>query len=1189
MSQQHLRDLPSAALDRLEVAVRAFEDAWQQGKRPAIDAALPAPGPERRAVLIELIHVDLECRLRAGQPVRVEHYLKKYSELKADTALVIDFLVKEERFRRAREPQLTVDEYVQRFPALKEALQARWQTEIETVAGSALPNESTRPAAAPPSTCTMEEFVRQLAEMSLMTEEQRRELAGLRSTLPDPTALAGELVRRGWLTRHQSHALLAKRGAALVIGPYVVLDRLGEGGMGQVFKARHQVMKRLVAVKVIRKGILSYGEQVQRFYREIEAVARLSHPNIVLAHDAGRVGDVHFFAMEYVEGTDLARKLREHGPVPVDKACGYIRQAALGLQHAHERGLVHRDIKPSNLLVCPGENGTEVVKILDLGLARIHESNQRRLTQIGEVMGTADYIAPEQATDASQVDIRADIYSLGCTLYHLIAGQPVFVGGSMVDKLRRHQKEEPKPLGKIRALPTGLETVIGKMMAKRPEDRYQTPQETAAALTPFCGQAPAGLVVAAATPIAANVATPVVRPDLAGTAAALPLALPTATPVAPPGFKMRRRRLLLGAGGTALVLVGLLAWWFWPRSSAPTEHFTNTIDMKFKLIPAGTFRMGSQDGESGRQLSEGPQHEVKISKAFYLGIHEVTVGQFRAFVEATGHRTEGEKKGIFVWDGQAVGWKPEVPPKLSWRDPGWPQTDVHPVVGINWEDAVRFCQWLSDKEGKPYRLPTEAEWEYACRAGTTTAYSFGDSADRLEKFAWIDTNAGGKTHPVGQLAPNPWGLFDMHGNACECCVDTFHADFYMDSIFYKNNDPDFSKNKPRLRVDPVARMRIGFDNSATSWRGGWIYKGKADARSAYRTWAPALTASSAASGFRVLCELPAKDAQFDPQFLDAMNPSQIPEKSRLNEVNNLVGVLEAANFHLPIYPIYGTAFSADGRYLVSQGSGTQILWDLQTRAWFGGFSSEGGSTIAFSPDSRLTVVTHEKERRLWDVFTNVPLRVLEESAQPVANSHSFSPDGKQVISGERDGTMRLWNVSTGKLVRKITVYEGNVRSARYSADGQRVLTSPVLREKADSQVFLWETATWNKVGEFAIDASMGSRAEFAPAGYSFAFGNKNGDVHYWNLDAATPLLIELKGSHANEVIAVTFTPDGKKLVTADLDGKIVLWDLATKVPMVLAQLPGRVLDVKLSPDGRYLAFPCEKTPGKVYIARMPGG
>jgi serine/threonine-protein kinase len=312
----------------------------------------------------------------------------------------------------------------------------------------------------------------------------------LRTRFPDPQALLKELVRRTWLTPFQAKQIL--HGATVVMGPYILLERLGEGGNGQVFKARHQTMDRVVALKVLRKELLTDSEAVGRFYREVEVISQVSHPAIVHAYDAGVFGSVHFLALEYVEGIDLDRRVKESGRLPVAQACEYIRQAALGLEHAHERGLVHRDIKPSNLLLASRdrERPEGVVKILDLGLARLQQppKNSRTagltiLAGQGVMQGTLDYLAPEQALDFHSADIRADIYSLGCTFYFLLTGQPPFGSGSVTQKLMRHQHAEAMPIERLRpGLPPGLPPILNKMLAKNPADRYQTPGEVAEAI-----------------------------------------------------------------------------------------------------------------------------------------------------------------------------------------------------------------------------------------------------------------------------------------------------------------------------------------------------------------------------------------------------------------------------------------------------------------------------------------------------------------------------------------------------------------------------------------------------------------------------------------------------------------------------------------------------------------------------------
>ncbi|HEX5272204.1 MAG TPA: serine/threonine-protein kinase, partial [Gemmataceae bacterium] len=269
---------------------------------------------------------------------------------------------------------------------------------------------------------------------------------------------------------------------------YRVLTLLGAGGMGAVYKAEHLLMKRVVALKVMNRALVGSAGTVDRFRREFRASALLSHPNIVAAYDAEQAGDVHFLVMEYVEGTDLARRLADRGPLPAAEACDYVRQAARGLQHAHERGMIHRDVKPHNLMLTP--DGT--IKVLDFGLARLAAESATLvggMTGQGALLGTVDYLAPEQADDARRADIRSDVYSLGCTLYHLLAGRPPFPQGTVVQKIMAHTNRQPTPLRELRAdLPPGLPEVVGRMMAKSPEDRQQTPDEVDASLAPFTSQ-----------------------------------------------------------------------------------------------------------------------------------------------------------------------------------------------------------------------------------------------------------------------------------------------------------------------------------------------------------------------------------------------------------------------------------------------------------------------------------------------------------------------------------------------------------------------------------------------------------------------------------------------------------------------------------------------------------------------------
>jgi len=335
-------------------------------------------------------------------------------------------------------------------------------------------------------TVTIQRFMEMVTEVGLASDVELRtalERSAAEGTEHDVRALAGDLVRSARLTDYQARQLLDGQG--IEIGQYVLLDKIADGGMGQVYKARHRTMGRLVALKVIHEKGLVFQDTIERFQREIRALAELQHPHVVTAFDAGERNGAPYLVMEFMEGVNLSQAVRG-GRFAVQKAIDCIRQAALGLKYIHDRGIIHRDIKPSNLLL--DRNG--LIKIVDLGLARLADWRRRdptetaaELTVEGQIMGTVDFMAPEQFSDTHNVDQRTDIYGLGCTLFHLLVGRPPFGGATRDERLVVQRERPAASLSDSRPdVPAALEEVFQKMVARRPEDRFASAQELIDAL-----------------------------------------------------------------------------------------------------------------------------------------------------------------------------------------------------------------------------------------------------------------------------------------------------------------------------------------------------------------------------------------------------------------------------------------------------------------------------------------------------------------------------------------------------------------------------------------------------------------------------------------------------------------------------------------------------------------------------------
>ncbi|HVS36669.1 MAG TPA: bifunctional serine/threonine-protein kinase/formylglycine-generating enzyme family protein [Gemmataceae bacterium] len=614
------------------------------------------------------------------------------------------------------------------------------------------------------------------------------------------------------------------------IDRYQLRELLGAGAFGCVYRAFDPRLERDVALKVLRPGRTSSREAVERFLREAKAAAKLVHPHIVPVYDAGRDQDAYYIASAFIRGRTLAAALPVGGMAP-RQAAELVAQLASALGYAHQHGVLHRDVKPENILV--DEQGR--LHLTDFGLAACMHQDDTRLTQDGAIIGTPVCMAPEQAAGvAGQIGPRSDLYSAGVVLYRLLTGRLPFDAPHWAALVYQVVNVPPPPPSRFRPdLDGALEALCLKALAKRPEERFDSGEAMAAALADWAAAAPrpgsSAIYIARLT----SSAKPAPKNAAGPPASVTPFAT-TAPAEGRRGVRISRR-WVLGAVVSAVVLAAAITVYFvaYRRSSPPeetragrtaplralgpfdaveakqlqqawAEHLDaplyrevdlgDGVAMRLALIPPGSFQMGSPDGERDHRVDE-KRHAVEISQPFYLGVCETTKRQFAAFVEAEKYLTEAEMDGRGGCGYNAATRALDQDPKYSWRNVGYSQSDDDPVVNVSWNDAARFCQWLSKKAKTRCELPTEAEWEYACRAGTGTRFWCGGQdedlkgaanvadASLVEKYpraTWaVPWDSGYPfTAPGGMFRANPWGLYDMHGNAWEWCTDYYDADYY---------------------------------------------------------------------------------------------------------------------------------------------------------------------------------------------------------------------------------------------------------------------------------------------------------------------------------------------------------------------------------------------------------------------------
>jgi eukaryotic-like serine/threonine-protein kinase len=618
------------------------------------------------------------------------------------------------------------------------------------------------------------------------------------------------------LSSFDVNAFLSK----IIDGKYQIQSLLGLGGMGAVFRARHTFINNDVAIKLINPQLSNQPEIAERFLREARAAALIDHPNSVKVTDFGRTDDMLYLVMEYIPGYSLANLIRKKKRLSPATVGNIMMQIAAAIDDAHSRKIIHRDLKPDNIMI-KVDRGRHMVKVFDFGIAKmmVDQNDNNAITRAGTIVGTLNYMSPEQCRGDNFIDSRSDIYSLGVVAFEMLTGRLPFTAPNPTGVAVKHIVDPPPAPSKVHPeLPISIDEVILKCLQKDPNARYRTATEFAtclaeaasnAGLTEFDAEFPP--VTGASTGDNSKLRTSLVQPATE-TAATLMQSSPVPANEQELAANINRRKFLYAAGGAAAATVFSAAGYFFFRKVSertPAPPDSQQQDSRYPgmvLIKSGWLRMGSNSKDAFD--SEKPVHEVFIND-FYLDVTPVTNEQFEKFTLDQGYVTQAEQ-ATKTFESQ-----------YPWRKYYNQYRRKHPVVSITWNDAVAYAKWAKK------RLPTEAEWEYAARGGLigkdypwgndppTRSQAIYGQVEILGNAFVINADSSSKemlpTVPVDSHDTNGYGLRDMVGNVRQWCSDWYDERYYQNSTSRNPQGPltgtekvlrggSWGDEAPKLRV-----------------------------------------------------------------------------------------------------------------------------------------------------------------------------------------------------------------------------------------------------------------------------------------------------------------------------------------------------------------------------------------------------
>ncbi|MEZ6060540.1 MAG: SUMF1/EgtB/PvdO family nonheme iron enzyme [Planctomycetaceae bacterium] len=989
-----------------------------------------------------------------------------------------------------------------------------------------------------------------------------------------------------------------KEGCLGTIGQYEVVGIVGEGGMGIVFKAFDTRLHRTVALKFLSPQLAANANARRRFLREAQAAAAVVHPHVVTIH-AVDDSSLPFLVMEFIGGLSLKDLLERDGALQVREILRIGSQLASGLAAAHHQGLIHRDIKPGNILL---ENGVQRVKITDFGLARA--ADDVSMTRTGEVAGTPQYMSPEQAR-GEQIDQRSDLFSMGSVLYAMCTGRAPFRADTTMGVLKRVCDDAPRPIREVNAeIPDWLEAFVGRLLEKSPKNRIQTAAEAGDVLAHYlaCVQQPSQ-VVRPISPIARQqknskrstasgwltalllifVLLPCIAfwklypapkvPGEADGAGSSGVTLPVASPVPPLPPEGRAEPEEIALTSTAPPVAVL------PFDSATARHhqqvwadylgvpveYNVSLGMTFRLIPPGDFMMGEGAGYIDRNLqlaptdpywqfiigASGPVHRVRITRPFYMATTEVTVEQYRRFVEQSGYVTVGEQLH---------------PNDRNWRKLSETSSDRNPVGYLTWNDCKALCDWLSQKEVAEYDLPTEAQWEFACRAGSNSRWCYGDEPSKLSDYAWFGKSIDTPIAEVGGRRPNAFGLFDMHGNVSEWCRDWHQRDFYTRGPAVDPFCSDEWKS-------PDVRSQV--------LRGGaWVHQAEFVSSGCPRHYAPDVNFSYPDHGFRPV------------MIADLSRGSHFPARAEASEML-LSEPLDFFGSTLDAeLGVHALQVTPDGSQVVTgHYDGQLAVWDIASRREERVIDAHDATIqglILLDGGRRAATAAEDGTIRLWDLTTGERLQEFI-GHQARTDSLAVLADASVLISGSADHTgfsehlIRKWNINTGERLGEFGETTGV--TVEMAALHEKLVTL----DNRPGRLMEWDVTSGEPLHVVRLESpscmAVSASGRYAVVGHAVESAETQ---ERWDNPACVLTLIDLTSwqtahvfqGHRSPVAGVAFSPDETHIVSISgggftstgefLDGadsSIRMWNVVTKSEVARVDCDDRLLNVAFHPKG----------------------